>query len=160
MSSQIGQLYFGINRTFLLWVDTTEFELPHCRCVVSRRYYTFYGVWVWRLYRAIDRIGWNPTTWGLEAIWVLEPILITWPWDRSTPFAHLKQQIPDINDNILFFQPFILDDVSVNLESWSGYNLLAQHPFIVILLTADSVQILYSRLFIPWREYPSFTGRR
>ena len=47
--------------------------------------------------------------------------------DYSTPFAHLKQQIPDINDNIRFFQPFILDDVSVKLGPWSGYNLLAQH---------------------------------
>jgi transposase InsO family protein len=47
--------------------------------------------------------------------------------DYSTPFAHLKQQYPDINDNIRFFQPFILDDVSVKLGPWSGYNLLAQH---------------------------------
>jgi hypothetical protein len=37
-------------------------------CAVFRRYYTLYGVWVWELYRAIDRIGWNPTTRGLEAI--------------------------------------------------------------------------------------------
>ena len=49
--------------------------------------------------------------------------------DYSTPFAHLKQQYPDVNDNIRFFQPFILDDVSVKLGPWSGYNLLAQHQF-------------------------------
>ena len=48
------------------------------------------------------------------------------PLDYSTPFAHLKQQNPDVNDNIRFFQPFILDDVSVKLGPWSGYNLLAQ----------------------------------
>ena len=47
--------------------------------------------------------------------------------DYSTPFAHLKQQYPDVNDNIRFFQPFILDDVSVKLGPWSGYNLLAQY---------------------------------
>jgi hypothetical protein len=32
-----------------------------------------------------------------------------------------------VDDNIRFFQPFILDDVSVKLGRWSGYNLLAQH---------------------------------
>jgi transposase InsO family protein len=47
--------------------------------------------------------------------------------DYLTPFAHLKQQDPDVNDDIRFFQPFILDDVSVELGPWSGYNLLAQH---------------------------------
>ena len=47
--------------------------------------------------------------------------------DYSTPFAHLKQQVSDINDDIRFFQPFILDDVSVKLGPWSGYNLLTQH---------------------------------
>ena len=45
----------------------------------------------------------------------------------STPFAHLKHQVPDVNDNIRYVQPFILDDVSVNLGPWSGYNLLAQY---------------------------------
>ena len=39
----------------------------------------------------------------------------------------LKKQNPDVKDNIRYFQPFILDDVSVKLGSWSGYNLLAQH---------------------------------
>ncbi len=47
--------------------------------------------------------------------------------DYATPFAHLKQQNPAVNDNIRYFQPFILYDVSVNLGPWSGYNLLAQH---------------------------------
>ena len=55
--------------------------------------------------------------------------------DYSTPFAHLKQQNPDVKDNIRFFQPFILDDVSVKLGSWSGYNLLAQHLINPILRT-------------------------
>lgn len=47
--------------------------------------------------------------------------------DYSTPFAHLKQHCPEVNDHIRYFQPFILDDVSVKLGRWSGYNLLAQH---------------------------------
>jgi transposase len=47
--------------------------------------------------------------------------------DYVTPFAHLSQQIPDIDKRIRFCQPFILDDVSVKLGKWSGYNLLTQH---------------------------------
>jgi transposase len=47
--------------------------------------------------------------------------------DYSTPFAHLKQQQPEVKNDILHFQPFIIDDVSVKLGAWSGYNLLAQH---------------------------------
>jgi hypothetical protein len=43
-------------------------KMSNNKCAVFRRYYTLYGVWVWELYRAIDRIGWNPTTRGLEAI--------------------------------------------------------------------------------------------
>jgi transposase-like protein len=47
--------------------------------------------------------------------------------DYETPFAHLKSQIPDINDTIRFIIPIMLDDVSVRLGPWSGYHLLAQH---------------------------------
>lgn len=47
--------------------------------------------------------------------------------DYQTPFAHLKQQLPDLDDNIRYFHPFMLDDVSVKLGPWSGYNLLTQH---------------------------------
>jgi len=47
--------------------------------------------------------------------------------DYQTPFAYLKQQLPDLNDHIRFQQPFMLDDVSVALGPWSGYNVLAQH---------------------------------
>jgi hypothetical protein len=50
--------------------------------------------------------------------------------DYSTPFAHLRQHCPEVSDNIRYFQPFILDDVSVKLGQWSGYNLLAQHHHI------------------------------
>jgi len=45
----------------------------------------------------------------------------------KTPFAHLKSQIPDIDDKIRFTVPILLDDVSVRLGPWSGYYLLAQH---------------------------------
>jgi putative transposase len=44
-----------------------------------------------------------------------------------TPFAHLKSQLPDINDKIRFVIPIILDDVSVQLGPWSGYHVLAQY---------------------------------
>ena len=47
--------------------------------------------------------------------------------DYQTPFAHLKQLQPDIDDHLRLVQPFILDDVSVELGPWSGYNVLAQH---------------------------------
>lgn len=59
--------------------------------------------------------------------------------DYQTPFAHLKLHLPDLDENIRFFHPFMLDDVSVKLGPWSGYNLLTQHrPIsvnIVILFT-------------------------
>ena len=45
----------------------------------------------------------------------------------QTPFEYLKQQLPHLNDNLRFQQPFLLDDVSVALGPWSGYNVLAQH---------------------------------
>jgi transposase len=47
--------------------------------------------------------------------------------DYQTPFAYLKQQLPNIDDHLRLAQPFILDDVSVQLGPWSGYNVLAQH---------------------------------
>jgi transposase len=47
--------------------------------------------------------------------------------DYQTPFAHLKQLQSDIDDHLRLVQPFILDDVSVELGPWSGYNVLAQH---------------------------------
>lgn len=49
--------------------------------------------------------------------------------DYKTPLEHLKMQLPEINDTIRFVQPFMLDDVSVKLGPWSGYNVLAQNQF-------------------------------
>ena len=48
--------------------------------------------------------------------------------DYQTPFAYLKHKQPDIDEHLRHVQPFILDDVSVTLGPWSGYNVLAQHP--------------------------------
>jgi len=37
-------------------------------------------------------------------------------------------QMPGIDDKMRYVQPIILDNVSVKLGPWSGYNVLAQHP--------------------------------
>lgn len=46
---------------------------------------------------------------------------------RKTPFQHLKEQMPQINDNIRLVRPFILDEVAVKLGPWSGYHVLAHY---------------------------------
>ena len=45
----------------------------------------------------------------------------------QTPFAHLKSQLPEIDDRIRFTIPIMLDKISVQLGPWSGYHVLAQH---------------------------------
>jgi hypothetical protein len=45
----------------------------------------------------------------------------------KTPFTYLKQQLSDIDDKIRFVIPIMLDKVAVELGSWSGYHVLAQH---------------------------------
>jgi len=47
--------------------------------------------------------------------------------------------IQKIKDNFRLFQPFILDDVSVNLGPWSGYNNLAQHPNVTGFIGGEQV---------------------
>ena len=47
--------------------------------------------------------------------------------DYEAPFTHLRQQQPELDERIRYVQPFMLDDVSVALGPWSGYNVLAQH---------------------------------
>ena len=47
--------------------------------------------------------------------------------DYQTPWAYLKQHLPDIDDNIRVPPPIMLDSVAVDLGPWSGYNLLAQY---------------------------------
>jgi hypothetical protein len=43
------------------------------------------------------------------------------------PYRHLKKQLPEVDSNIRFVIPIMLDKVSVEIGSWSGYNVLAQH---------------------------------
>lgn len=55
--------------------------------------------------------------------------------DYNTPFAHRKQQLPEIDDSIRTPVPIMLDivfanadgKVAVELGPWSGYDVLAQH---------------------------------
>jgi hypothetical protein len=47
--------------------------------------------------------------------------------DYRTPCQHLKEQLPDLDDNIRFAVPILLDNVAVELGPWSGYHVLAQH---------------------------------
>lgn len=47
--------------------------------------------------------------------------------DYQPPFTHLMQEQPDLDQNIRYVQPFMLDNVAVALGPWSGYNVLAQH---------------------------------
>ena len=48
--------------------------------------------------------------------------------DYQTPWAYLKQHLPDIDAAIRVPPPIMLDSVAVDLGPWSGYNVLAQHP--------------------------------
>lgn len=48
--------------------------------------------------------------------------------DYKTPFEYLKQQLPELNENMKYAQPILLDDVSSSIGPWSGYNVLAQNP--------------------------------
>lgn len=45
----------------------------------------------------------------------------------QTPFEYLKKQLPQIDDTIRYVRPILLDEVSVKLGPWSGYNVLAQN---------------------------------
>ncbi|HAJ31913.1 MAG TPA: hypothetical protein DCK79_00840, partial [Candidatus Atribacteria bacterium] len=51
----------------------------------------------------------------------------------QTPYQHLKKQLPDVDSSIRFVIPIMLDKVSVQIGNWSGYNVLAQHHFLIIL---------------------------
>jgi hypothetical protein len=60
----------------------------------------------------------------------------------QTPFAHLKKQLPHIDDKIRFVVPIMLDKVSIQLGPWSGYHLLAQHHREVLtVLTGTAIMI-------------------
>lgn len=51
--------------------------------------------------------------------------MINFPY--QTPFQYLKKQISSIDDKIKYAIPILLDNVSVSLGLWSGYNVLAHH---------------------------------
>ena len=63
-----------------------------------------------------------------------------------TPFEHLKRQLPDIDDNIRFVIPILLDKVSTDLGPWSGYHVLAQHHMSSNHNLNEQDLILYRRL--------------
>jgi transposase len=50
--------------------------------------------------------------------------------NRETPVQRLFRQEPLLDARIRFVPPLILDNISVDLGSWSGYHLLAQHPIL------------------------------
>ncbi|OGD89375.1 hypothetical protein A3F45_00575 [Candidatus Curtissbacteria bacterium RIFCSPHIGHO2_12_FULL_41_17] len=45
----------------------------------------------------------------------------------KTPYQHLKEQMPGIDEDIRFTIPIMLDKASVKLGPWSGYYVLAQN---------------------------------
>ena len=45
----------------------------------------------------------------------------------KTPYQHLKEQMPGIDEDIRFTIPIMLDEASVKLGPWSGYYVLAQN---------------------------------
>jgi len=53
----------------------------------------------------------------------------------QTPFAYLMSQMLAIDDRIRFVIPIMLDDVSVRLGPWSGYHVLAQHRWLVHMIS-------------------------
>ena len=65
---------------------------------------------------------------------------------RITPFKHLSSQMPDLDDRIRIVPPLFLDNISVDLGSWSGYHLLAQnHIETSAFLQNRSVLFSYDR---------------
>jgi hypothetical protein len=50
----------------------------------------------------------------------------------QTPFQTLKQRLPNIDQNIRYTIPVILDEASVEISPWSGYNVLAQNLITVL----------------------------
>jgi hypothetical protein len=48
--------------------------------------------------------------------------------EYRAPVQCLREQEPEIDDNIRFIVPIMLDHVAVELGPWSGYHLLAHYP--------------------------------
>jgi len=68
----------------------------------------------------------------------------------QTPFARLKQELPQIDDRIRYVLPIMLDKVAVDLGPWSGYNVLAQNqyynqiPYFLIAICLEGEDKVYS----------------
>jgi len=45
----------------------------------------------------------------------------------KTPFEHLKEQLPDLDDTMKLVPPVMLDNISTKIGPWGGYNVLAQN---------------------------------
>ncbi|MBP8591235.1 hypothetical protein KBI33_02055 [Candidatus Shapirobacteria bacterium] len=48
--------------------------------------------------------------------------------DYQTPYPYLKRKLPEADDKIRFARPIILDEAAVELDPWSGDNVLTQYP--------------------------------
>ncbi|MDD5016200.1 MAG: hypothetical protein PHW73_14085, partial [Atribacterota bacterium] len=57
-------------------------------------------------------------------------------------YQYLKKQLPDVDSNIRFVIPIMLDKVSVEIGSWSGYNVLAQHQIRILSSESYLVKII------------------
>lgn len=51
--------------------------------------------------------------------------------EYSTPYQTLIHHEPSVYDTIRYVPPLILDQIAVDLGSWSGYHVLAQHQNVV-----------------------------
>jgi len=78
----------------------------------------------------------------------------------QTPYQYLRKQLPDIDKNIRFVIPIMLDKVSIQIGRWSGYHVLAQHPIGCLsksILLSNSLSKRISGLKSPLKNL--FIGR-
>lgn len=47
--------------------------------------------------------------------------------DYKTPFGYLKEHMPEVQEDMKYAQPILLDNVSSSIGPWSGYDVLAQN---------------------------------
>ena len=66
----------------------------------------------------------------------------------QTPYQHLKKQLPEVDSNIRFVIPIMLDKASVQIGRWSGYNVLAQNHAIIKLIFSNTLFIDLKPKFI------------
>ena len=51
--------------------------------------------------------------------------------NNKTPFEHLKEQLPDLDDTMKLVPPIMLDNISTKIGPWGGYNVLAQNQSLI-----------------------------